>query len=243
MATLLALNNSIIKLKSVKETSDKLDEACTMTNVSNITLHWIKGHAGHGGNVRADSAALRGAQDSSLMVLDPPALPKATIHLECRNMVYSIWRDEWAALPPNECRQTKLWFPNGPRPRLSYSILRLPRVACGQMIQFMTGHNFLKRHQAIIDKSDNKACSFCDSGEDETTEHIMSHCNRFATLRQLCFNDPYPAPPYTNLQFEQIVNFLKFAKINTIELHSSVREMLRKSRPEWVSSSESEAEN
>ena len=76
-------------------------------NVNNITLHWVKGHAGHDGNMRADAAAVKGAQESALMVNDPPALPKATIHLESRLMVYSIWRKEWDNLPPNFARQTK----------------------------------------------------------------------------------------------------------------------------------------
>ena len=212
-----------------------------MTNITNIDIHWIKGHAGHDGNTRADAAAVQGAQDASLMVIDPPSLPKATIHLELRRVTYSMWSSEWKALPPEVCRQTKNWFPNGPRPKFSYSILRLPRVACGQMIQFITGHNFLNRHQAIIDKSDKKVCRYCAKGE-ESTEHIMSYCDKFATERQLLFNDPYPAPPYTNLPFEQVVTFLKMAKINTLELQSSIKEMLKSSHPDWLSTSGSEAE-
>ena len=190
---------------------------------------------GHVGNTRADAAALRGAQDASLMVDDPPALPKATVHAEIRRVAYSMWSSEWAALPRTECRQTKLWFPNGPRPKFSFSILRLPRVACGQMIQFLTGHNYLKKHQAIIDKSEDKTCSFCGSGE-ESSEHIMSICNKFATLRHLLFNDPYPAPPYTDLPFEAVVDFLKMANVNTLELHSSIKEMLKSTNPDWLSS-------
>ena len=192
--------------------------------------------------MRADAAAVKGAQESALMVNDPPALPKATIHLESRLMVYSIWRKEWDNLPPNFARQTKNWFPKGPRAKLSYAILRLPRIACGQMIQFMTGHNFLKRHQAIINKGGDSRCRFCDKGE-ESTEHIMSYCDNFATLRQILFNDPYPQPPYDNLPLEQVLNFLRMAKINTLELPSSIKEMLKVNHPEWLGSSGSEDEN
>ena len=103
------------------------------------------------------------------------------------------------------------------------------------MIQFLTGHNYLKKQQAIIDKSEDKACSFCGSGE-ESSEHIMSICNKFATLRHLLFNDPYPAPPYTALPFEAVVDFLKMANVNTLELHSSIKEMLKSTNPDWLSS-------
>ena len=235
-AVVLALSNNTIKSQLVMKTYRLLERVCDMTNISNITIHWIKGHAGHSGNVRADEAANLGALDVSLMVRDLPALPKSEVHQAINRITYTMWRNVWTA-ETNECRQTRLWFPHGPRPRFSYSLLRLPRVACGQMIQFLTGHNYLKRHQAIIDKTDCKICTFCGKGE-ESTEHIMSYCDAFATLRQLTFNDPYPAPPYDNLQFEQVVNFLKFAKINTLELFSSIRELLEARHPEWLSDSE-----
>ena len=105
----------------------------------------------------------------------------------------------------------------------------------------MTGHNFLKKHQAIINKTDNNLCGFCEDGvSKESSEHIMSHCSKFATLRQILFNDPYPQPPYTNLSFEQVVNFLKMAKINTHELHSNIKEMLKAHHPDWLSQSDTE---
>ena len=131
-AVVLALSNNTIKSQLVMKTYKLLEQACDMTNISNITIHWIKGHAGHSGNVRADAAANRGAEDVSLMVRDLPALPKAEIHQAINRITYTMWRNVWTA-ETEECRQTRLWFPNGPRPRFSYSLLRLPRVACGQM--------------------------------------------------------------------------------------------------------------
>ena len=71
----------------------------------------------------------------------------------------------------------------------------------------------------------------------------MSICNKFATLRQLLFNDPFPVPPYTDLPFEADVDFLRMARINTLELHSSIKEMLKSSNPDWLSSAGSEDEN
>ena len=53
---------------------DSLENAKALTNVHNITLHWVKGHAGHDGNVRADAAAVKGAQTPALMVCIKPKM-------------------------------------------------------------------------------------------------------------------------------------------------------------------------
>ena len=71
----------------------------------------------------------------------------------------------------------------------------------------------------------------------------MSFCEKFASLRQILFNDPFPSPPYTELPFDQTMNFLKMAKINPLELHRSLKELLKTSHPEWLSSSGSGDEN
>ena len=71
----------------------------------------------------------------------------------------------------------------------------------------------------------------------------MSYCDKFATLRQLFLDDPYPAPPYDSLPLEQVLNFLKCAKINTLELHSSIQEMLKANNPELLSDSDYDADD
>ena len=127
-------------MRSVQKAIDFLDDAVTFTNITRLDIHWIKAHVGHAGNELADQAALKGAQDASLLVDDPPALPKAIINAAADQIGMNLWKAEWKALPATVVRQTKLWFPDGPRPRFSFKLLRLPRVACGQMIQFLTGH-------------------------------------------------------------------------------------------------------
>ena len=106
------------------------------------------------------------------------------------------------------CRQTKYWLPHGPIPGFAFEILHLPRPICSQMIHFVTSHNFLRRHQAIIDAEGlrrlelheglgeddefNEAmdpitsCSLCGQDE-ETSYHIMTECPRLATTRLAVF--------------------------------------------------------
>ena len=117
--------------------------------------------------------------------------------------------------------------------RFSFNIIRQPRTILGQLIQFITGHNFMNRHQAIVDGDKNyktsnnpkKMCDLCKTGE-MTSEHIMSICPRLATIRQLVFNDPFPQPPYTDIKLIQLIDFLKIAKIPTLELPNSYKEFL-----------------
>ena len=102
--------------------------------------------------------------------------------------------------------QSKLWFPDGPRPGFAFEILHLPRVVCSQVIHFVTGHNFLRRHQAIIESAEltqlerheglgqNEdfheamepiaTCSLCGTRE-ESSYHIMTECPILIDARQM----------------------------------------------------------
>ena len=127
--------------------------------------------------------------------------------------VKRLWSIMWDMT--NTCRQSKHWFPDGPRPKFAFEVLRLPRPICSQVIHFVTGHNFLRRHQAIIDATDlNRLeqheglgedddfheamepiaeCSLC--GEDEESSyHIITACSRLMHIRMAVFGrkDVFP---------------------------------------------------
>ena len=67
------------------------------------------------------------------------------LKLYCIGMWKKVWRRE-----PG-CSQTRLWFPDSLRSGLAFDIIRLPKVICSQITQFITGHCLLNRHQALID--------------------------------------------------------------------------------------------
>ena len=144
------------------------------------------------------------------------------------------------------CSQTRNWFPNGPRPDFAFDIIRLPRLLCSQMTQFVTGHCFLNRHQALIDNSerahiiaslpDNEQvegelvipissalCRRCGEAE-EKPEHIMSDCKDLAALRLRIFAHPFPKPPYTDFKVFQIVAFLKEVQLQSLEMRPFLEE-------------------
>ncbi|CAB4046035.1 Hypothetical predicted protein, partial [Paramuricea clavata] len=101
------------------------------------------------------------------------------------------WKMYWKDL--DQCRQTKLWFPE-PNTRLSKSILRLNRAMLGPVLHFITGHGWLNRHKAIVEKSGTPRCRLCQTGSSEEPGHLWRSCPGTAELRsKLRIVDPLRA--------------------------------------------------
>ena len=151
-SALKALSSSIVKSRVVKETMEMLDKLATVA--SSVTLNWVRGHDGHTGNINADTAADEGRTAYNVFSPDSPDPPLAALKLDCDKAATDFWKASWKFEEGKTCSQTRLWFPNGPRPDFAFDILRLPRVMCSQVLQFVTGHSFLNRHQALIDNAE-----------------------------------------------------------------------------------------
>ena len=151
-----------------------------------------------------------------------------------------MWRTLWRETIGH--RQTRDWFPEGYEPKFSFDLIRTPKPICKALVQFITGHCFLNRHQALVDESlrtriamtiglegddgeevidpPDPTCTKCKhrppdfEGQirEETPRHLMSECHVLADLRRGIFGEPYPQPPY-KFQVFQIVAFLKEANI------------------------------
>ena len=157
------------------------------------------------------------------------------------------------------CRQTKHWFPDGPRPSFAFEILHLPRPVCSQIIHFVTGHNFLRRHQAIIEAEDLRrleqheglgedddfheamepiaTCSLC--GEDEESSyHIMTECQKLGTIRMSVFGKEEILPPYDNIPVYKLISYLKDVKLKSLEMRPFIEEFkateLPERMPDWA---------
>lgn len=237
-ASMYAINSTFIKSQIVQETVDLLDQAVSAVrerdSSATIQVSWCRAHAGFAGNERADQCAKEGAENTALLVNDPPRMPKATLHLEMDRLAAKLWRERWVADPT--CRQTKHWFPEGPVPHWSFALINQPRIVFGQLVGWLTGHNHLKRHQAIIDASvaqimgidsddedaPDKWCDLCGGGE-QTTEHIMSFCDKFAELRYRVFEESYPQKPFV-VDVPKLVTFLKEAKIQSLEMFQTFQD-------------------
>ena len=129
--------------------------------------------------------------------------PKGTNTKRIKCWGQNSWNTRWKGL--NQCRQTKLWFPQGVRPGISRSIRSLPRLDLGVWIQFLTGHCWLNRHCNVIDPYVDATCRLCGEGE-ESPEHLWFECNASSIK---AFKDRYMTNRSHHLWcFRQVGRFL-----------------------------------
>jgi len=119
------------------------------------------------------------------------------------------------------CRQTKHFFPEGPRPEFSYAMLSTPRPMWGLLVQIITGHNYMKRQQWIIDtnnktQAEDPTCTLCQDGE-MSSQHILGECGALIPLRQKFFNASFLLPPFDHLKKRELVGFLREAPVDELK--------------------------
>ena len=96
---------------------------------------------------------------------------KPSLKQAVRAWVGKKWEHRWRKL--STCEQTKIWFPVLREDRTPL-IRRLNRIDLGLLIQFVTGHNYLRRFRKVLGEGDDK-CRLC--GEDtEDSLHLWENC-------------------------------------------------------------------
>ena len=106
------------------------------------------------------------------VVLDEVPLPPATIRQQVKERGHRRWEREWRGHPT--CRQTKLFMP-APQATMANAIFGMDRHDFSAMVQFITGHNYLKYHLYNTNRAENKACRKCQEA-DETAWHLAEEC-------------------------------------------------------------------
>ena len=124
-------------------------------------------------------------------------------------------------------------------------------IICGQVVQLLTGHTHLKRHQAIIDDSERQriiavtggnadsngnaiidapdaSCSLCQAGE-ETPLHLLSECDAVATLRKDTFGREDlvvrgSVPDFSDIPLHKLVSFFKDARLEQYRMRPNLEE-------------------
>ena len=115
---------------------------------------------------------------------DPTFAKKVLLSL--RN---SVWQEEWdnwgtywsstENRPLPYAAQTKIWIPNVDANR---DLTKFGRPTLGELIQFITGHGWFRRHRSKIDGVPS-TCRFCESAATEDPAHIWSNCQAFEQTR------------------------------------------------------------
>ena len=213
-ASLAALNKLTVKSDTVDRCINSLND---LGKKNRIHLRWVKAHVGIHGNEVADFLAKKG---SSLG--DGPTDELLTPHIKqkcgIKDYFHNKWSKAWRSY--GEARQTKIWFPI-PNPKKSFLLLKMDRTKLGRIVQFLTGHNKLKRHKNIQDGvTDPHSCTLCHE-EEESSFHVIAECPATQFFRTEVFKLPIPTilanpPDWTVTQVE------KFLKV------SPVGEMLSK---------------
>ena len=206
-AALCALNKTKIKSELVLETRQALAKA---GQVNRITLKWVKAHKGHEGNERADELAKLGANPQTLCE-DTPNIPESLIKMRFKRKFRSLWQEYWTNR--QDCRQTKQWLPTINR-SVSYEILGLQRRTLSWVVQLITGHNHMRRHEAIVNDEGERECRLCLE-EEESSFHIMAECPALARPRHQVFGQAFQNTP---LQWstKKVVSFVREASIDNL---------------------------
>ena len=215
-AAIQALDGNFVSSKLVWSTMTLLEEAKKWVKLGKIQIRWVKAHVGFEGNEKADSLAKLGLDQP--IHPDSPHDPEALINAALMAMVNVQWIEDWSAEPT--CRQTKHWFPY-PRPDISFKILRTQRRIYSVLVQIMTGHNYMQRHQHLIDttngvEGDGPTCLLCKQGE-MTSEHIIGQCEELIGIRIKHFTEIELKPPFINLSLAAVIGFLREVPIVALQ--------------------------
>ena len=122
------------------------------------------------------------------------------------------WLNAWQSY--GEARQTKIWFPQ-PNAKKSSLLLKLNRNNLSRLVQFLTGHNKLKRHKNIQDGIiDPHSCRLCLEDE-ESSFHVIAECPAMQTHRSGVFKLPIPTtlPNPPDWTVNQVEKFLKVSPV------------------------------
>jgi hypothetical protein len=180
-AAMLALDKSMVSSSLVLNCIGALNRA---SETSSLTIRWVKAHVGHLGNERADMLAKAGASNPTLCALDCPRVPESCVKTRLKARFEELWKNTWEKR--GDCRQTKHWFP-APDKKTSFRLIKLDRRDFSKVVQVITGHNFMKRHQALVGEPTSPTCRLCDEDDEETSFHVIAECPALAGARRNLF--------------------------------------------------------
>ena len=139
-----------------------------------IRFVWVKAHIGIAGNEEADEAAKAAANQHTASAYNAFPLSLAKHIIRATN--YNEWEEEY--LNSLTGGGTRFWFP-------TLADVRQDMDALGtsfELTQIFTGYGFHKEYLDRFRITTDAHCP-CDGRSIQSIEHLMKHCNRFATER------------------------------------------------------------
>ena len=203
-AALLALDKLQITSKTVQDAVNALNK---LGKRIDVILCWIKAHVNHPGNEKADELAKAGTEKEQ--TTDIPLSQQA-----CKTLIdshiYKIWTDRWNRL--TSCRQTRIFFKKPDRTKTK-DLLKLNRSQLSNCVQLITGHNYLNRHNHIIDNTIPNSCRFCEL---ETGSHLITSCEVLWLERADAFKNHFLDANNPKWAVSGLVSFLSTATLSQL---------------------------
>ena len=208
-SSIQALDNPVTTSITVKRCKETLNN---LASKMDINIRWIKAHVGHHGNEWADKMAKEGA--SMITDTNNPEipLPKSFFKQKIKQALYKEWQMLWDRR--QDCRQTKIFFPS-PNSKKSKLLLQNNRIIYSRTVRYLSGHNFLRRHENLINPCISKLCRLCQN-EEETSWHIIGACDALANIRADIFQQHWMDDP-PSWDVEQLTKFLQQTPIRDLE--------------------------
>jgi len=172
-STLQALENGQSDDKSLSRLTMKLDHLMSKHGTQ-ITLQWIPGHAGIGGNEKADKLAKKGA---SLPQPENP-VPYETATKIIKSNFKEEWLQDWSR---NKTGRALYEHMSAPKP--NDPVNKLKRGEQSTIFRLRTGHIGLNNHLSRIKKDFPSQCPLCRH-PNETVEHHLLQCAKLHDLRR-----------------------------------------------------------
>ena len=173
-----------------------------------VKLHWIKTHAGHALNKKADELAKLGTRSQTRFYVNRPT---KNYNTELLKTAQAKWEDRWKT--EQTCRQTRQMVPER-NTVLTKFLFSENRVNSSLLVQFITGHNYLNYHRHLIAPVIDKTCRLC-SKETEDSWHLLTECEPLTWSRLETLLDdkpkklPHPKVTLKYIRTTKIVNLME----------------------------------
>ena len=204
-----ALDNTLTNSSTIKNLKQALNKIGKHTHT---TIQWIKAHVGHAGNERADELAKQGTEIVPCGPEPNVALSKSYLNSLIHKHVMGLWEDRWSH--KKDARQTSIFFEKIDLNK-SKELVALPKDQLSITVRAITGHDFRRRHNALVNSEGENQCRLCLEAE-ETPSHIILECPSLTHLRASTFKS-YLADIRHNWKAKSLAHFLSAPSIADLE--------------------------
>ena len=140
------------------------------------------------------------------------------ISTQVNEKIIALWDERWKS--GKDARQTRIFFPSVNLSK-SKKIRKMNRKDISNMVRAITGHDFRRRHQALMEGGGTTECRLCGE-EEETSSHLVDRCPRLAGKRMDVFGTPLGSAVTPIWKPEQLAAFLSDPLISEMEASTGI---------------------